>query len=41
MIGFITGLLVGGAVGFITAAIMSVGSEEDDRYFDEEDGLNA
>lgn len=30
MIGFITGLLVGGAVGFITAAMLSVASDEDD-----------
>lgn len=30
MISFITGLLVGGAVGFITAAMLSVASDEDD-----------
>ena len=30
MIGFIAGLLVGGAVGFITASMLSVASDEDD-----------
>lgn len=35
MIGFITGLIVGGAAGFITGAILTVGSEEDDLMLDE------
>ncbi len=34
MIGFIVGCLVGGAVGFVTAAVLSVGSEEDDYITD-------
>lgn len=37
MIGFVTGLLVGGVVGFLTAAVLSVGSEEDEIMFDDED----
>ena len=37
MIGFIVGCLVGGCVGFLTAAVLSVGSEEDEIMFDDED----
>ena len=37
MIGFIVGILVGGAVGFVTAAFLTAGSEEDDWMFDDED----
>ena len=35
MIGFITGLIVGGAAGFVVGAILTVGSEEDDLMLDE------
>lgn len=35
MIGFIAGLLVGGAVGFVTAAFMQAASEEDDMMVSE------
>ena len=41
MIGFIVGTMLGSVLGFIIGAVVSVGSEEDDLYFDEEDGLNA
>ena len=34
MIGFIVGCLVGGCVGFITAAVLATGSEEDDYFND-------
>lgn len=37
MIGFITGLLVGGVLGFSVGAILTVGSEEDDIMFDDEE----
>ena len=37
MIGFIVGCLLGGCVGFITAAVLATGSDEDDFYFREED----
>lgn len=35
MIGFITGLLVGGAVGFVIAAFAQAASEEDDMMVSE------
>ena len=37
MIGFIVGCLVGGCVGFITAAVLATGSEEDDIMFADEE----
>lgn len=37
MIGIIVGCILGGTAGFLIGAVMSVGSDEDDNMFDDEE----
>ena len=37
MIGFIVGCIIGSVLGFSVGAVLSVGSDEDDNMFDDEE----